>query len=36
MKKSIIISLVLLGNSLATMACGYWGNEHNNHPVLYR
>ena len=31
MKKSIIISLVLLGNSLATMACGYWGNEHNNY-----
>ncbi|MBR4389285.1 MAG: hypothetical protein IKT00_08935 [Prevotella sp.] len=31
MKKSIILSLVLLGNSLAIMACGYWGNEHNNY-----
>ena len=31
MKKCIIISLALLGSSLATMACGYWGNLHNNY-----
>ena len=31
MRKFIIISLALLGNALATFACGYWGLGHNNY-----